>query len=52
MAAPVAYGSSQAMGQIRAASASLHHIRSDARSEPHLRPMLQLMAVLDPLPTG
>ena len=31
--APVAYGSSQARGQIRAAAASLHHSHSNSRSE-------------------
>ena len=46
---PVAYGSSQARGQIRAAAASLHHNQGNARSEPHLRPPPQLLATLDPL---
>ena len=45
-AAPVAYGSSQARGPIRAAVASLHHSHSNARSKPHLWPTLQLMAML------
>ena len=35
-AAPVAYGSSQARGQIGAAAASLHHSHSNEGSEPHL----------------
>ena len=35
-AAPVAYGSSQARGRIRAATAGLHHSHSNSRSEPHL----------------
>ena len=35
-AAPVAYGSSQARGQIRAAAASLYHSHSNARSVPYL----------------
>ena len=35
-AAPVAYGSSQARGQIRAAAAGRHHSHSDIRSKPHL----------------
>ena len=48
MAAPAAYGSSQARGGIGAAAASLHHSHSNARSEPNLRRMLQLAAMLDP----
>ena len=48
-AAPAAYGSSQARGQIGAAS--LHPSHSNTRSEPHLWPTLQLMATWDPLPT-
>ena len=36
MATPVAYGSSQAKGQIAAAASGLHHNHSNARSEPHL----------------
>ena len=47
-AAPVAYGSSQAKSQIRAAGASLCHSHSNARSEPCLRPTTQLTAKLDP----
>ena len=35
-AAPVAYGSSQVSGQIRAASAGLHHSHGNARSKPSL----------------
>ena len=35
-AAPTAYGSSQAKGQIGAAVAGLHHSHSNARSEPHM----------------
>ena len=46
-AAPEAYGSSQARGQIKAAAAGLHHSHSNAGSEPHLRPMPQLAAMLD-----
>ena len=34
LAAPVAYGSSQARGQIRAAAAGLHHSHSNTRSKP------------------
>ena len=47
-AAPSAYGSSQARGQIGAIAASLHHSCSKARSELHLQSTLQLMAMLDP----
>ena len=36
-----------ARGRIRAAAAGLHHSHSNARSEPHLWPMLKLMAMLD-----
>ena len=36
---PVAYGSSQARGQIGAATAGLRHKHSNAGSEPRLRPM-------------
>ena len=48
MAVPAEYGSSQARGQIGAIDASLHHSYSNARSESHLLPTLQLMATLDP----
>ena len=44
----VAYRSSQARGGIGAAAACLHHSHSHTRSEPHLRPTPQLMAMLDP----
>ena len=47
-AAPAAYGSSQARGQIGAAAASLHHSHGNTRFEPHLQPKLQLVAALDP----
>ena len=50
-AALAAYGSYQAWGQIRAVAASLCHSHSNALSEPHLQPMLQLEALLDSLPT-
>ena len=43
----VAYGGSQAMGQIRAGAASLHHSPSNAGYEPHLRPTPQLRATPD-----
>ena len=39
-AAPSAYGSSQARGQIRASAASLCHSHSNTRSEPQLAPKL------------
>ena len=45
---PVANGSSQARGQIRAVAASLHHSHSNAGSEPHLQPIRQLTAMSDP----
>ena len=44
-ATPPAYGGSLGRGQIGAAAAGLCH--SNARSEPHLQPTLQLTAVLD-----
>ena len=47
-AAPVAYGSSQARGLIRVTAAGLQNSHSNARSELHLQPISQLMAVLDP----
>ena len=50
-AAPVAYGSSQARGRIRAIAAGLHHSHSNTRSEPHLQPTPQLMATPDPCTT-
>ena len=46
-AALVANGGSQARGRIRAAAAGLHHSHISARSELHLQPTPQLMAVLD-----
>ena len=42
--APAAYGSTQARGWIRAAATSPHHSHSNARSQPGLQPMLQLLA--------
>ena len=36
MAAPVAYGGSQARGQVGAAATGLHHGHSNAGSEPRL----------------
>ena len=50
-AAPSAYGGSQARGPIGAVATDLHQSRSDARSEPHLRPTPQLTQhqILNPL---
>ena len=48
MAAPVAYRSSQAKGQIRAAVAGLYQSHSNAKSEPRLQPTPQLTATLNP----
>ena len=50
-AAPTAYGSSQARGQIGAAAAGLHHSHSNVGSMLRLQPTPQLMATLDPSPT-
>ena len=50
-AAGAAYGGSQAMGQIGAAAASLHHSRSIARNELRLGPTPQPMVMPDPCPT-
>ena len=47
-AATMAYGSSQARGQIRATAGGLHHSHSNTGSEPHLQPTPQFMAMLDP----
>ena len=43
-----AYGSFQAKGQIRAATAGLHDSHSNMESEPCLSPTPQLTATLDP----
>ena len=49
MAAPAAYGSSQARGQIGAAAAGLHHSCSNMPDPSHICNLqLQLMATLDP----
>ena len=48
-ATPAAYGSSWVRGQIGAAAASLCHSHSNARSEPHLQTLTQLVATPDPL---
>ena len=47
-AAPEAYGSSQARGQITAAAASLHHGHSNVRSELRLQLTPQFMAMPQP----
>ena len=47
-APPVAYGGSQARGLIGSAAASLHHRRSNARSELRLPSTPQLTATLYP----
>ena len=47
-AAHMAYGSSQARGQIGAIAAGLRQSHSNAGSEPCLQPTLQLTATLDP----
>ena len=47
-AAPMAYGGSQARGQIGAVAASLRQSHSNVGSEPHLRPTPQLTAMPDP----
>ena len=44
----VAYGSSQARGQIGATAAGLSHSHSNFGSEPHLLPTPQLTAILYP----
>ena len=45
---PAACGSSQARRQIGAVASGLLNRHSNAGSEPHLRPTLQLAAMLDP----
>ena len=49
MAAPAAYGSSQARGLIGAVAAGHSHSHSNAGSKQHLRPTPQFMAMLDPV---
>ena len=51
MAAPTAYGDSQAKGLIGAVAAGLHQSRSNTGSEPRLQPTPQLKAMPDPRPT-
>ena len=50
-ATPVAYGGSQARGQIRAVATGLYHSHINVGSETCLQPTPQLTATLDPLPT-
>ena len=50
-AAPMAYGNSQARGQIGVAASYLHHSHSNAESEPCLQPTSQLTATPDSQPT-
>ena len=50
-ATPLAYGGSQARGQMGAAAASLPHSHSNAGPEPHLWPIPQLTAMPNPPPT-
>ena len=47
-ATPVAYGGSQARSLIGAVATSLRQSHSNIGSEPHLRPTLQLTAMMDP----
>ena len=47
-ATPVAYGDSQARGQIRAVAAGLYHSHSNMGCEPHLQLTLQLTAMSHP----
>ena len=47
-AIPMAYGRSQARGLIRAIATDLHHSHSNTRSERHLWPTPQFMAMPDP----
>jgi len=48
-AAPLAYGSSQAMGRLRTVATRLQHIHSNSGSQQHLQPAPQLTAIPDPL---
>ena len=45
-ATPMAYGNSQARGQIGAVAAGLHHSHSNAGSVSHLQPIPQLRTTL------
>jgi len=44
----MAYGSSQARGGVGATAAGLHHSHRNSESKPHLLPIPQLTAMLDP----
>ena len=48
MATPLAYEGSWARDRTGSAAASLRHSHSNTRSEQHLRPTPQLVAMLDP----
>ena len=48
MDTPMAYGGTQARGQIGAVAAGLYHSHSNVGSEPHLRTIPQLTATPDP----
>ena len=48
MAAPPAYGSAQARGQIRAVAAGLRHSHGNVGSKRRLQPAPQFMARPDP----
>ena len=47
LAAPTAYGGSQARGRIGAVATGLRQSHSNTGSKPHLRPTPQLTAMLD-----
>ena len=48
IAAPLAYGGSQASGLIGGTADPLHHSHSNAGSKQHFRPRLQLVEMPDP----
>ena len=48
MAAPMAYGGSQARSRIRAVATGLRHSHSNVRLEPHLQPTPQLTVMPGP----
>ena len=50
-ATPMAYGGSQARGQIGVVAAGLHHSHINVRSKLRLRHTPELMATPDPQPT-
>ena len=47
----MAYGASQARGQIRVTAAGLSHSHSNAESKPYLQPIPQLITIPDLSPT-